>query len=1193
MGTYFSHGRRWGATVALLALAGAALTPVTAAAEPPSPAAPPQRVLTLLSGDQVVVRGQDVVTVRPGPGREELAFHKVILNGHRFVYPSDALPLVRAGRLDETLFDVTELLRQRFDETGVLPVLLTRPPQSRARRDLPAASTVTRELPALGVTALTRPAERAGEFWASLTGPSLRAAEGKFWLNRRLSLNLDQSAAVIGAPQVWQAGGTGSGVKVGVLDSGYDQQHPDLTGRVAAAESFLQGVPVQDSNGHGTHVASTIAGTGKASGGRYRGIAYDANLLIGKVCDEYCPEDSILAGMQWAADQGAKVVNMSLGGPPTDGTDPLSQAVNTLSAQKGTLFVIAAGNNGSEEAVESPGSADAALTVAASTKSGQLAPFSARGPRHLDHAAKPDITAPGVDIVAARAAGTLPQFAVSEQYLRLSGTSMATPHVAGAAAVLAQRNPGWTGEQLKAALMGTATPLHGVDVFGQGVGRLDLARAHQQRVRVEPASLSMGSVPTGGEQPAKRKLRYSNDSDRPVTLKLDLPAHGGLLTADAKQVTVPAKGSAEVTVTADFTKATGLVGARLTATGDGVQLRTSVVAERRPADHIVTVKSFSHQGKTDAFTLLVLQNLDTGKARILHNSSEGVPAGRYRVIGQVIDTEYPPGLPNGVFTDRVKLVQEITVDRDTEIVLDGRKAKPINVRVDDPQAVQTPFQLGHEVGVFSDLPGKQRAGVAMLSKPGREFVLPSAPAPGLVLYSNTSWNRPLLSAKLGDRELNPRDLNPLGFRGERTAKVADTGGGTPEEIAKVEVRGAFALMQPGRQPTVEINRRVAAAFAAGAAGVILDDAGAEYRPEWPGPVINVYGEASAALRAQPGGSVTVRGIANSPSLYVLHDRVTGRLPDGIDWLHAAKDLGKARTRIAQPGTGELPTAVQANVQVGGMWFGSVAPVRVPAELDVYYTPGLDWITGAALGQTERAAYGIQETLPITFRAGQIVKQSLFTGPFGPELHRPAITRTGDKVRVELPMFSQSGGLPASGYFSPDFDKGRTSLSANGKRLGGSDVPGIATVDVPERRQLLELTAEGSRALPGVDLGTKSSATWKVHSGQTAKETSLPLLDIRYDLPLDLANRAKPGEFAFAVNAPHQAGSGGRGAVAVTMEASTDDGATWHPVPVLPAGKSWTAKVTNPASGFVSLRTKAIDADGGSVTETLVRAYRVG
>ncbi|MGW0517256.1 S8 family serine peptidase [Crossiella sp. NPDC003009] len=1190
MGTHSRRGRRCGVTAALLALAGATLTPVAGAAETPPGSAPPQRVLTLLSGDQVVVRGADVVQVRPAAGREDMAFHKVILNGRRFVYPADALPLVRANRLDENLFNVTELLRQGFDRDTALPLLLTRQPRARAAADLPAASAVTRELPALGVTALTQPKERAGEFWASLTGPSLRAAEGKFWLNRRLSLNLDQSASVIGAPQAWQAGGTGAGVKVGVLDSGYDQQHPDLTGRVAASSSFIEGQSVQDTNGHGTHVASTIAGTGKASGGRYRGIAYEANLVVGKVCDEYCPEDAILAGMQWAADQGAKVVNMSLGGPPTDGTDPLSQAVNRLSADKGTLFVIAAGNNGSEAAVESPGAADAALTVAASTKSGQLAPFSARGPRHLDHAAKPDITAPGVDIVAARAAGTMPQYAVSEQYLRISGTSMATPHVAGAAAVLAQQNPGWTGEALKAALMGTSAPLEGANVFGQGVGRLDLARAHRQRVRVEPASLSMGSVPTGGEKPEQRKLRYSNDSDRPVTLKLDLPAHGGLFTADAKQVTVPAKGSADITVTADFTKATGLVGTRLTASGDGVELRTSVVAERRPAEHILTVKSFSRQGKADAFTNVVLQNLDTGHARIMNSTSEGVPVGRYRVLAQVIDTEYPPGLPHGVFTDRVKLVQEVTVDKDTEIVLDGRKAKPIQVRVDDAEAVQTPFQLGHEVGLFSDLPGKPKAGVAMVSKPGREYLVPSAPAPGLVLYSNTSWNRPLLSAKLGDRELNPRDLNPLGFRGERTAKVADVGGGTPEEIAQAGVREKFALMQPGRQPTTEVNRRVAAAFTAGAAGVILDDAYAEHQAAWTGPVVNIYGEASAALRAQPGGSVTIRGIANSPSLYVLHDRVTDGLPDGITWSHSARDLGKARTRIAQVGNGESATSVQANVQVGDMWFGSVAPVRVPGELDVLYTPGRPWITGAALGQTQTAAYGIQETLPTTYRAGQSTKLTLFGSPFGPELTRPAITRTGDKLRVELPMFSQPGAL---GYFSPDFDKGSTSLSANGKRVGGSDVPGIATVDVPARRQLLELTAEATRALPGAELGTKSSATWKFHSGQTAKETSLPLLDIRYDLPLDLANRAKPGEFAVTVTAPHQAGSGGRGAVAVTMEVSTDDGATWRPVPVLPSGKSWTAKVTNPAGGFVSLRTKAIDADGGSVTETVVRAYRVG
>src|SRR5262249_48715080 len=158
---------------------------------------------------------------------------------------------------------------------------------------------------------------------------------------------------------------------------------------------------VHDKFGHGTHVASILAGTGAASGGKYRGVAPDADLVIGKVLDDSGngTDSEIIAGMEWAAGQGAKVVSMSIGSIPTDGTDPLAQALNRISDASGTLFVVAAGNNGQPEAtlIESPGSADRALTVGSVEKTGAhgLSNFSSAGPRIGDNAVKPEITAPG------------------------------------------------------------------------------------------------------------------------------------------------------------------------------------------------------------------------------------------------------------------------------------------------------------------------------------------------------------------------------------------------------------------------------------------------------------------------------------------------------------------------------------------------------------------------------------------------------------------------------------------------------------------------------------------------------------------------------------------------------------------------------------------------------------------------------
>ncbi|MEV1145941.1 S8 family serine peptidase [Micromonospora sp. NPDC049799] len=229
---------------------------------------------------------------------------------------------------------------------------------------------------------------------------------------------------------------------------------------------------------------------------------------------------SIIAGMEWAARSGATVVNMSLGGAPTDGTDPMSQAVNDLTASTGALFVVAAGNEGAPRTVGAPGAADAALTVGAVDRDENLADFSSRGPRIGDNGLKPEITAPGVGIVAARAAGTSMGTPVGDAYTRASGTSMATPHVAGAAAILAQEHPDWTAGQLKDALVSTTRANPELTVFEQGGGRVDVSRALGQRV-YGSATADFGQVTTGGAA-VERTVTYTNGTAAPQTLRLAL-----------------------------------------------------------------------------------------------------------------------------------------------------------------------------------------------------------------------------------------------------------------------------------------------------------------------------------------------------------------------------------------------------------------------------------------------------------------------------------------------------------------------------------------------------------------------------------------------------------------------------------------------------------------------------------------------
>ncbi|GAA1740670.1 hypothetical protein GCM10009809_40270 [Isoptericola hypogeus] len=361
-----------------------------------------------------------------------------------------------------------------------------------------------------------------------------------------------------------------------------DRSGADLIGLLDADQEvvldFTANAFAGDLVGHGTHVAGTIVGSGAASGGRYKGVAPGADLMNAKVLNDKgsALESWVLAGMEWAAANGADIINMSLGGAPSDGTDPLSQAVNRISAEQDVLFVISAGNSGdAPQTIGSPGAADAALTVGAVDKSDGLATFSSRGPRLGDFAVKPDVTAPGVDIVAPRAAGTDLLGHVEpldEHYMGANGTSMATPHVAGAAALLQQARPELRGTALKNALTSTAVD-GGYAPSEQGTGRIDVARAFRQGVYAT-TSLNFGSL-TGTDATTARDLVYTNDTDAVVDLDLSVdPASG--LQLSATRVQVPAHGSASVAVSvspADLDLGPG--GGVVTGASDQVSLRTA------------------------------------------------------------------------------------------------------------------------------------------------------------------------------------------------------------------------------------------------------------------------------------------------------------------------------------------------------------------------------------------------------------------------------------------------------------------------------------------------------------------------------------------------------------------------------------------------------------------------------------------
>ncbi|GAA1456134.1 S8 family peptidase [Williamsia maris] len=250
-------------------------------------------------------------------------------------------------------------------------------------------------------------------------------------------VDTDQFTWGLIATGVSTSAATGAGVKVAVLDTGMDLTHPDFVGRSITAQSFVSGEQPQDGHGHGTHCVGTSCGPLAPPTGRRYGIAHGAEIYVGKVLgnDGGGPDAGILAGLNWALANGVHIVSMSLGADVRE----VSQAYETVGRRAldaGTLIIAAAGNNANRPSdpgfVGVPANSPSIAAVGAIDGASAIASFSARS-TPVD-GGNVDIAAPGVDVYS-----SWPVFASSpSRYNTISGTSMATPHVAGIAALWCQ-----------------------------------------------------------------------------------------------------------------------------------------------------------------------------------------------------------------------------------------------------------------------------------------------------------------------------------------------------------------------------------------------------------------------------------------------------------------------------------------------------------------------------------------------------------------------------------------------------------------------------------------------------------------------------------------------------------------------------------------------------------------------------------
>ena len=263
---------------------------------------------------------------------------------------------------------------------------------------------------------------------------------------------------------------TGRGVKVAILDTGIDLQHPDFAGAVIAGQnavSFIEGEHVQDGNGHGTHCAGIAVGPAQSSGGRRYGVAPDAELLVGKVLNNAGSgyDDQIIDGIDWAESMGARIISMSLGSYRAQGaaySGIYERVFANLQVASPGILVVAAAGNASERPfytmpVENPAACPSAIAVAAIDRNRRIAPFSCR---QMDSIAAVDLSAPGVDVYSSWTGGG---------FQEIDGTSMAAPHVAGIAALIAELNPTMSAAGIRNLLSSSAIRLGAAEDFGAGL----------------------------------------------------------------------------------------------------------------------------------------------------------------------------------------------------------------------------------------------------------------------------------------------------------------------------------------------------------------------------------------------------------------------------------------------------------------------------------------------------------------------------------------------------------------------------------------------------------------------------------------------------------------------------------------------------------------------------------------------------
>jgi hypothetical protein len=806
---------------------------------------------------------------------------------------------------------------------------------------------------------------------------------------------------------------------------------------------------------------------------------------------------------------------------------------------------------------------------------------------------------------------------------------MATPHVAGAAALLAQQHPDWTAQRIKDALISTAHTVAGTKVTEQGGGRIDLAAAMGPVTATGSVTLAPFHLGGSPEQRQTATVRYTNNGDTPVTLSLavSLATETGRALADgavalgSDTVRLEPGATAEVPLRTDATHAVrGKYYGYLTATtADGtVRAHTTVSLVVHAPQHRLTVVYRDRHGRVVPGWLGTVFGAD---GYVDYTDREAgvalVEEGTYHVYGTFTESA-----ADGAAEVGEVVAPEVKVTKDTTVTLNAAETAEVRIRTPRPAdriGVLTPT-------LYREIDGKTLLQSFVVYGGDRFYVNATAPVTdGAFEFTvHAQMAAPQLRAKVSG--IHPA-LRPYyeAFSpafADRGARLTAADAGTAQAPDFRRARGRLAVLRDDGSAGYDTRELSEAAKAAGARALllVLPEGIAAYTEWQPGgerkalPFVRMSSaDGAAVLERLAKGTTTVgfTGTVRSPYLYDLMEVSKGAVPKNPVYTVRERDTAVVRATYSRTGSSEWASeqrfAWRPYQSTAINQWSRIVPVGQERVEYVSAGGGTQWQHAVQYRVVESGDQGLRGGMhddPHTYRPGQhtterwygaVVRPSIPTGD-----HAPAV-RTGDTLAVYVPEFDDSGAghwsFAETGGFEHVGDTATAEVYRDGKRIARSDNGAWGTFEVPAGDADYRLDLTTARVSDDWRFAPSTHTSWTFRSGTTTGPVKLPLLQVDYDVPVDARNAVDPARtHTLGLNVRMQDGMAAPRGVTLKVETSFDDGRSWTTARTARHGADgrFTATVARPShphrDAYVTLRVTATDADGDSVRQTVDRAY---